>query len=169
MLKVETHRGTEVRTWSCTRRLSPRAVAAYEAAVVADAHSAVMVGLRYRLAQLYMADADFPAAVRQYDAVLELAQTQNTLGEANYLAGYAELLAGNPDEGYARYLETVQAHPQAYESYLALVDLIDAGYEVDEFQRGLVDFYAKAYDPAVMVCPGRVHPMHRPAKRPCVP
>ena len=127
------------------------AIAAYEAAVAADAHPAVMVALRYRLAQLYMEDGDYPAAVRQYDAVLEQAQNQSTLGEANYLAGYAELLAGKPDEGYARYLEAVQAYPQAYESYLALVALIDAGYEVDDFQRGLVDFHAKAYDPAVTV------------------
>ena len=127
------------------------AIAAYEAAVAADAHPEVMVGHRYRLAQLYLEDGDYPAAVQQYDAVLKVAQTQNTLGEATYLAGFAELMAGNPDEGYARYLEAVQDQPQAYESYLALVALIDAGYEVDDFRRGVVDYYAKAYEPAVTI------------------
>jgi hypothetical protein len=59
---------------------------------------------------------------------------------AAYQAGQAELLAGNTEEpGYARYLEAVNLYPQAYESYLALVALIEAGYAVDEFQRGLVD------------------------------
>ena len=125
------------------------AVSALEAAVAADALPAVLVGQRYRLAQLYQEEGDYDAAVDQYTAVIDLAKSQNTLGEATYLAGAAELMAGNLEEGYALYQEAVQSYPQAYESYLALAALVEAGYEVDDFQRGLVDYHAKAYEPAV--------------------
>jgi soluble lytic murein transglycosylase len=125
------------------------AIAAYEAAVASDALPVVVVGHRYRLAQLHLEDGNYPAAVEQYEAVIDLAEGQNTLGEATYLAGTAELMAGKLEEGYALYQEAVQAHPQAYESYLALAALVEAGYEVDDFQRGLVDYHAKAYEPAV--------------------
>ena len=125
------------------------AVAAYEAAVGSDALPAVVVGNRYRLAQLHLEDGNYTAAIDQYEAVMDLAKGQNTLGEATYLAGTAEIMAGNLEEGYGLYQEAVQAYPQSYESYLALSALVEAGYEVDDFQRGLVDYHANAYEPAV--------------------
>lgn len=127
------------------------AIAAFEAAVASAAQPAVLVPLHYRLAELYLEDGNYPAAVEQYDAVLEMAKQPGTLGEATYLAGTAELLAGNPEAGYRRYLEAVQKYPEAYQSYQSLVALIEAGYEIDDFQRGLIDYYAKAYEPAVTV------------------
>ncbi|UCG22810.1 MAG: tetratricopeptide repeat protein [Chloroflexota bacterium] len=125
------------------------AIVAYEAAAASDALPAVTVGQRYRLAQLYLEEGDYPAAVEQYKAVIDLAEGQNTLGEATYLAGAAEIMAGNLERGFTLYQEAVQSYPQAYESYLALVALVDAGYEVDDLQRGVVDYHAKAYEPAV--------------------
>jgi soluble lytic murein transglycosylase len=125
------------------------AVTALEAAVSGGAHRLVEVPLRQQLAQIYLDAGDYTAAVAQYDAILAVAQTENTRGQVSYQAGQAELQAGNEEAGYARYLDAVNLYPQAYESYLALVALIEAGYAVDEFQRGLVDFHAKAYEPAV--------------------
>ena len=39
--------------------------------------------------------------------------------------------------------------PLSYNSYLALVDLIEAGVAVDELQRGLVDYYAGQHAVAI--------------------
>jgi soluble lytic murein transglycosylase len=105
--------------------------------------------LREKLAEMYVEDGRYEDAIAQYDAILGIAQTEATRGQITYQAGSVELLAGNSDLGYERYLVGVNEFPQAYESYQALIALIEAGYEVDQFQRGLVDFHAKAYEPAI--------------------
>jgi soluble lytic murein transglycosylase len=125
------------------------ALAAYESAATAPAHSLVMLENRLQLAQLYLQDGLYTQAVTQYDAILEFAVTENTRGQATYLAGEAELLAGNEEAGYGRYLATFRQFPRARESHLALVALLDAGYEVDDFQRGVVNYHARSFTPAV--------------------
>jgi soluble lytic murein transglycosylase len=129
----------------------PSAVTAYEAAVAAEAQPDVSLANRYRLATLYEEDGDFEGALAQYETVLATAEDEKTLGQATYLAGTAELLAGDAEAAYARYMLGVEQYPRAYESYLGLMALVDAGYEINDFQRGLVDYYAKAYEPAVTV------------------
>jgi soluble lytic murein transglycosylase len=124
-------------------------VAAYEAALASAAHRIVIVAIRQQLAGYYLEDEDYAAAVAQYDGILAVAQTENTRGQALYQAGAAELLAGNTEAAYARYQEAVNDYPRAYESYLALIALLEAEQPVDPFQRGLVDYYARAYEPAV--------------------
>ncbi|MEW5989641.1 MAG: transglycosylase SLT domain-containing protein, partial [Chloroflexota bacterium] len=125
------------------------AVAAYEAAVRGPAHRLTLIELRLRLAELYVAAGQYAQAIAQYETIHEQAVTENTRGQVTYLAGYAELLAGETEAGYARYLRAVNDYPRAYESYLSLVALVEAGYTVDDYQRGLVDYYAGAYEPAV--------------------
>lgn len=124
-------------------------VAAYEAALSGAGFRLAQIELRQRLADFYLADADYAAAVAQYDAIHDLAVTELTKGQMTYLAGTAELRAGNLEAAYARYLFGFNTYPRAYESYLGLVTLVEAGQPVDEFQRGLVDYYAKAYFPAI--------------------
>lgn len=125
------------------------ATAAYEAALTAGAQRLWEVNLRLRLAELYTAQELHQAAQQQYDAVYELAVTENTRAEMTYLAGKAALLAGDPQTGFARFLRGIEELPRAYDSYLGLVELVAAGVEVDPYQRGLVDYYAGAYDPAI--------------------
>lgn len=125
------------------------AVAAYEAALTAGAHRLTEIEIRQQLADYYMGVEAYERAVTQYDAIRDLAVTENTQGAMTYLAGSALLQAGQESAGYERYLEGVEKYPRAYESYQGLVALVDAGYEVDIFQRGLVDYYVGAYAPAV--------------------
>ncbi|MFO7679091.1 MAG: transglycosylase SLT domain-containing protein [Chloroflexota bacterium] len=125
------------------------AVAAYETAVTAPAHRLTEVANRLRLAEFYLEDANYPAAIAQYDAVQAVAQTEVTKGRMAYLAGYAELLAGNTQAAYERYQTAVNQYPGASESYQALVALVNNNIPVDEFQRGLVDFNVSAYQPGI--------------------
>ncbi|NJN54129.1 MAG: transglycosylase SLT domain-containing protein, partial [Anaerolineae bacterium] len=74
--------------------------------------------------------------------------TEFTKGEMAYLAGSAELLAGNNEAAYGRFQQALTAYPRAYETYLGLVQLVEAGQPVEEYQRALVNFYAKSYEPA---------------------
>jgi soluble lytic murein transglycosylase len=68
---------------------------------------------------------------------------------ANWYAGQALQAAGDDASAYARYLESVTNYPEAHETYLALVELVNADVPVDDFQRGRIDLNAAAYEPAV--------------------
>ncbi|MCP4362057.1 MAG: transglycosylase SLT domain-containing protein [Chloroflexi bacterium] len=122
---------------------------ALETAAAAPAHRLTEISNRRMLAELYMEAANYPAAAAQYDAIRNAAVTQFTQGEMNYLAGYAELLNGETEAAYGRFQQSLAAYPNAFESYLGLVELVNAGIPVDEYQRGLVNFNAKSYDPTI--------------------
>lgn len=125
------------------------AITALQAAAEAPAHRLTEVETRQRLADAYLEADDYAAAVAQYDAIHDVAETENTRGQMMYLAGQALMEAGDEQAAFERYLRAVNEYPRAHESYLGLVALVEAGQPVDPYQRGLVDYYAKAYEPAV--------------------
>jgi soluble lytic murein transglycosylase len=135
----------------CYVRLGDAAAAltAYELAAAAPGHSLLVLENRLQLAQLYLEAERYADAVAQYDAILQFAVTENTRGQATYLAGQAELQAGNEEAAYSRYLAAFRQFPRARESHQALVALLDAGHQVDDFQRGLVNYHARSFTPAV--------------------
>ena len=124
-------------------------VAAYEAAVTAPAQRLKEIGNRQILAQLYVENGRFPEAIAQYDAIRDLAFTEFTKGQMNYLSGVALLAAEDTEAAYGRFRIGLTRYPRAYESYLGLVELVEAGVVVDEYQRGIVNFNAQSYQPAI--------------------
>ena len=98
---------------------------------------------------LYLAAEEYAAAIAQYDAIHDIARTEATKGQMTYLAGQAELLAGNTAAAQERFRFAVENYPRAAESHAALVALVDAGAAVDDYWRGVVDYYAAAYAPGV--------------------
>lgn len=141
----------------------PAAIAALAQAVMGDALPETEVALREQLAQMYVEDGQYQKAIEQYNAILTVTTDEPALGRATYLAGSAFQYAGDPEAAYVRFEQAVNSYPKAYESYLALSQLVEAGRPVDEFQRGLVDFYARAYAPAVAAFDRYVatNPTHR--------
>jgi soluble lytic murein transglycosylase len=125
------------------------ALAAYEVALTGAATAEKVIAIRERLAQAYLAAGETDAAIAQYDAISAISDDEDLLARMDYLAGYAFVISGRVEEGYARYLHAVQNYSDAYDSYLALIELVDAGYPVDDFDRGLVDYYADACIPAI--------------------
>jgi soluble lytic murein transglycosylase len=127
----------------------PGAVTALEEAVNADALPSVVGPLRERLAQMYLEDGDLDRAAKLYESILASEQNDEALARSHYLLGSTLLLAGDAEAGYGHYLTAVTEYPRAYDSYLALTELIQAGILVDDFQRGLIDYHAGAYEPAI--------------------
>jgi len=125
------------------------ALAAYEMALTGAATSDKVTALRERLARAYMGAGQIDAAIAQYEAIQSMTADRSTLARMDYLAGYALLLSGRGAEGYERYLHAVNTYPEAYDSYLALIALVEAGYPVDDFQRGLVNYHAGSCLPAI--------------------
>jgi soluble lytic murein transglycosylase len=64
-------------------------------------------------------------------------------------AGQTLLDAGEVQDGFDRFTELINTYPDRNEAYQALVALVNGGVPVYEFQRGLVDYYAKQYDAAI--------------------
>ncbi len=107
------------------------------------------VHMREGIAQAELARGDPQAAVEQYDAILSIARIRAYRAKILYLAGQALVMAGNSEAAYERYAQAVNRYPEAYDSYLALVELVNAEVPVDDYQRGLVDYHAAAYQPAI--------------------
>ncbi len=88
-------------------------------------------------------------AIEQYKEILDVAQIASYRAKILKLLGDSYQLAGNGEAAQESYLETVNNYPEAYDSYLALVELVNAEVPVDDFQRGLIDYHAEAYQPAI--------------------
>ena len=59
------------------------------------------------------------------------------------------ILAGETEAGYDRHLTVVETYPTEPHAYLSLVELVDAGRPVDDYLRGVVDYYGRSYEPAI--------------------
>jgi soluble lytic murein transglycosylase len=121
------------------------AIAAYRRALDISRDRSVHAGLREKIAGAYLALEQYNAAVGEYDAILDLARIDDYRAKIEYLAGQALVAAGETEAAYIRYQRAVKNYPKAEHAYLSLVELVDAGTVgewVDEFQRGLVDYYA---------------------------
>jgi len=123
------------------------AIAAYRQALATTDDKSVQVNLREKIAGAYLALEDYSAAVAEYDAILNIARIDYYRAKIEYLAGQALAAAGDTEGAHARYRRAVDNYPNAEHAYLSLVELVDAGVEVSEFQRGLVDYYAGASYP----------------------
>ena len=105
--------------------------------------------VREELALAYVAQENHAAAVAQYDVILAMPDAPVSRARMEYQAGQTLALAGDIDGAYERYATAVDLYPTEYHAWLSLVELVDAGVPVDQFQRGLVDYYAGSYSPAV--------------------
>ncbi|HET89458.1 MAG TPA: outer membrane protein assembly factor BamD, partial [Chloroflexi bacterium] len=128
---------------------------AYLAAIAQVPDLSTEVGLRERLALVYVALGEYGAAVAQYDGILAVAQIPNYRARIEHQAAETLLLAGETEAGYERHLTVVERYyadysPYAeYYPYLSLVKLVEAGRPPGDLLRGIVDYYGRAYGPAV--------------------
>ena len=123
------------------------AMIAYQQALAATKDRGMEVSLREKIAGIHLAQADHDAALEQYAAILDVARIDSYRAKVEYLAAQALAASGRTVEAYERYQRVMDSYPDSEHAYLALVELVDAGVEVDEYQRGLVDYYAGATYP----------------------
>ncbi|MGD9030142.1 MAG: tetratricopeptide repeat protein, partial [Anaerolineae bacterium] len=92
---------------------------------------------------------EYDAAVEQYDAILAVASFPAYRARIAHQAADTLLLAGELESGYARHRAVVEAYPTQEHAYLSLVELVEAGRPVNDYLRGVVDYYGGAYGQAV--------------------
>lgn len=101
--------------------------------------------LQIKLARAYESSGDTVTALGMYEAIAAATSNDYAKAQMDLYAGQLLLRLGQPEEAYARFLHTVDNYPLAYDSYTALVALVEAGVPVDDLNRGLVNYFAGQY------------------------
>jgi soluble lytic murein transglycosylase len=122
----------------------PDAIGDYQSAL-SSSHIGDDTGLRVKIARAYESAGDTVTALDMYDAIAANTSNDYLKAQMDLYAGQLHLALGQPDDAYARFLHTVENYPLAYDSYSALVALVEAGIPVDDLNRGLVDYFVGQY------------------------
>jgi soluble lytic murein transglycosylase len=126
----------------------PAAITAYQAALGSPRLNADL-DIELKMARAYDLSGDLATAIVAYQDIYSRTANDYLRSRLDYLLGQAYLAIGETELGQAAYMDAVMNYPRAYNSYLALVDLVEAGIQVSDLQRGLVDYYAGQYAVAV--------------------
>jgi len=122
---------------------------AYGRAVLAAPDRGTAAGLREQMAELAL-DTDSPLkAAAQYDRILETARTPSYRAEIQFRAGEAFKAAGRAGDAVLRYQAAADTDPTSPFAHMAIVALLELQAPVDEYLRGVVDYYNGVYDLAV--------------------
>lgn len=124
------------------------ALVAYRAALEAPGYLE-SIEIESKIARTHAAVGDHDTALGIYQDIYNRTSSDYTKAQMDYLMGQAYLASGQPDQAYAVYSDAVNNYPTAYDSYIALIELVDAGVPVDELNRGIVDYYAGQYGVAM--------------------
>jgi soluble lytic murein transglycosylase len=107
------------------------------------------MSIETKIGRSHAAVGDYETALGIYQDLYNRSSSDYTKAQMDYLMGQAYLAAGQTDQAYAVYTDAVNNYPMAYDTYIALIELVDAGVPVDELNRGIVDYYAGQYGVAL--------------------
>jgi soluble lytic murein transglycosylase len=107
------------------------------------------INLEMKLARSYALSGDYTTALEIYDELYYRTNDENTRALIDLRKGGAYSALGRTDEATSTYMDAINNYPTSYSSYLALIELVDAGVVVDEYTRGIVDYYAGQYGVAL--------------------
>lgn len=105
--------------------------------------------LEIKIAQTHATLGDYATALAMYADIQQRADNDLVRARINYLTGETYLTLGEAEKAYQYFQQNLQNYPLAYETYLSLVELVDHEVPVDNFLRGLVDYYAGQYGAAL--------------------
>ncbi len=125
-----------------------QAITAYQSAMQANPETNTAY-LNLQIGKAYDALENYTTAIQYYLSVYDATSDDLTKATANLLAGQAYKKMGLNEEAYARFLDSVIQFPRAFDSFTGLSILVADGVPVNEFQRGLVNYYAGSYDFAI--------------------
>ncbi len=124
------------------------ALAAYQAAVQAPSIGDD-IALDLKVAAAYQQLKDYETALSLYEGIAARASNDYIKAEAAYESGRTLQALGRQEEAFAKFLLAIERYPLSYYSYLSLLALLEAGSEVSELDRGLVDYFAGQHDVAI--------------------
>jgi soluble lytic murein transglycosylase len=123
------------------------ALGAYEAAINSPG-AGDRTELLTKLALAYRLNDQAETALLVYQDILNHASDDYQRAQMLLLIGQTHIEMGDSEQAFASYLEAVENYPLAYDSYTALVELVNNDQPVSELDRGLVDYFAGQYSVA---------------------
>lgn len=124
------------------------AMSAYETAL-STAEGSRYDQLQIALAQTATTAGDNDKAINIYLSLLESSQNSYVKAQADLLLGRIYLQMGLLDQAYARFQDSVDNYPKAYDSYSALSQLVEDGQTVNQLNRGIIDYNVGQYGVAI--------------------
>ncbi len=124
------------------------ALAAYQAALAAPEQPDPL-NIRIKIANTTYAAGEYDIALDMYDQIYAATDQDYLKARMSLLAGRALMEMNRKEEAYNRWQNAIDNYFRYIDSYYALVGLVDAGQPVNEFQRGLVDYFARQYGVAL--------------------
>lgn len=129
---------------------SANAIAQYDRALQDTTLSnGTRLNVLMRAADVHLGRVEPALAAARYDTALALAADARTKADLLLRAGEAYAAADKLNFAIARWSEAVTRYPEQPGAYKSLVDLVNRSAAVDDYQRGLVDYFAGAYDAAI--------------------
>ena len=125
-----------------------QAIFNYQTALLADPEYKAQT-INLQIGKAYVGLEDYTTAIQYFKSVYEASEDDYTRSTANLLAGQAYLSLDLLNEAYTHFLDSVIKYPKAFDSFTALNILVRDNVPVDDYLRGLVDYYAGSYDYAI--------------------
>jgi len=124
------------------------AISTYTASLAANP-PADFDSIQIKIGKAYAAQGDQANAIKTFLALYGATLSDYTKATCDLLMGQSYLAIGETDQANTRFLDAVHNYPKSYDSYSALVQLVNSNVTVNDFDRGLVDYYAGQYYPAI--------------------
>ena len=125
------------------------AAAAFRRAADVSSDNVGKAHLLERVAQAHVDAGQYAEAVAAYDEILAFAQNADYRADLQYAAGQALSSAGDGPGAVERWRAATDEAPESRSAYLALVEIVNRNADFDLYQRGYIDLYADAYEPAI--------------------
>lgn len=125
------------------------AISSYQAAYLAAPETQNTEGLAIKIARAYDQLGDLETALSLYKDIYNTTASEYTKAQMDLLIGQIYLALEQPQEAYLYFQDAVNNYPYAYDAYTALLILLENDIQVNEYQRGLVNYYLGQYALAV--------------------
>lgn len=126
----------------------PQAIADFQAALQAT-RAVKDLNLEVKTARAYALSGDYLTAIVGYRDIYARTTNDYLRARMDLYIGRAYTALGQMDQAYAAYQDAILNFPTAYDSYSALVALVEADVQVGELTRGIVDYHAGQYGVAL--------------------
>ncbi|MCJ7715948.1 MAG: tetratricopeptide repeat protein, partial [Anaerolineales bacterium] len=125
-----------------------QAIEAYQAAIAAGSADSLYT-LQLKIGEQYAALEDHATAIVIYKDVYSQSSNDYAKARSDFLLGLSYLELDQRDLAEAAFQDAVIQYPLSYDSYLALVELVNGGFLINDLDRGLVDYFAGQYSHAI--------------------
>ncbi|MGA7193732.1 MAG: transglycosylase SLT domain-containing protein [Anaerolineales bacterium] len=116
------------------------ALAAYEAAQSAP-HLDDEFALQIKIAQMRTEIGDYATAISIYTTIMSTTNDDFTKSEMDYFLGEANLALNKTDAAYGFFRDAIANYPVSYYAYQSLLELVNANVAINDFDRGLTDYW----------------------------